>query len=1052
MDHEPNTSDEGQPLEEHPHASAEGHEAPGGEPQAELGDPRPDEGLEYPGSEESPAWPADVPYDSGDSHRALLDALSKLEENEEPADVAAISGLIAGNEEEIEQPQAEPDEANVSASDAAPAPGEPGGEQVETVGEAIAASEVAPEPAELGWEQLETGGEGFASGLESAQPNAELTEAGAEVVERLALQANAVVPSLEPEREPDELAASFAEPHDANEAEQSAPAWGEHAEDSQENAADYEESANVASEPVAFASADEPAYEGSAFGTDEAESSLVQGNESPGEEVDAEFRALIDALSAEADGEGSGEGAGFDQSQESDDLVRALEDAGAAGDEHAQSAAWPVDEQDVDEDADIEALGRQLHPESGRDSHEADLAAALNDELSFQELEEDAALDEADDLGSGARANASETWFDHNEGASVEITAEELVDRTAQESFDEMLEAFEAAEAAGAVQADRSSHPEHRDLDAQASSDTSDAASSFESADSDDLASTEALAEGQDNVAFAESMESEPEEAEDEGWSLIGATPDFDPSTLEIRRIGPEPGVSDQPVTYGFVVRNTAPVALSRVRVEHVLPSGSRCIGVQPTPEVFINNSKLVWHLGEVEAGAEHCFLVRVERPGGVVLPSEATAVLHACYFLKAPVTRPRLYMKIDAPASARVGEPVVFQLEVKNTGTAPARGLTVHKQLGPGLHHAIGEQIEANVGTLRPGESLHLTLTTTAAQPGRQSNMVTVRSSEGVQATVQAEVLLLQAALAVRASRLVHCLVDQPNEYRIEVRNPGTAPIAQALLIDTLPEELEFRGASDDGQFDKADQSVSWVIGGLKPGEIRSYFVQFQAKLPGDHTHRVLAWSDCGLEATDEAIIVSEIDERQPTRLLDDLLATIDREDEQSWPSSVLGDRPTMLTRAARTAGQQHIVFSMGEVDYAIPVESVVEYGHPLTVTPVPNLPDWLLGVANVHGDIISMVDLRLFMGLERHDYDQDGRMLVVRSKSDDLTVGLIVDRVKGIRVVGQELFTMPASPVEDRLAPFVRGATELQGRLLFLLNLDQLLHSPEMRQFEPV
>jgi len=220
----------------------------------------------------------------------------------------------------------------------------------------------------------------------------------------------------------------------------------------------------------------------------------------------------------------------------------------------------------------------------------------------------------------------------------------------------------------------------------------------------------------------------------------------------------------------------------------------------------------------------------------------------------------------------------------------------------------------------------------------------------------------------------------------------------------------------------------------------------------PGTFVHRALGWTDCGLESVAEVSFAVEIDESRSSHLLEDLLAAIEREDEGAAESDAQESPRAVPARSLKGVGEQHIVFTIADAEYAIPIGNVLEYGHPLSVTPVPGVPDWVVGVANVHGDIISMVDLRLFLGMERLDYDQNSRMLVVRALREDITVGLIVDRVKGIRAVAEDRISLPTSPIEDRLAPYLRGVTAHHGRLLVLLDLEQLLLSQEMRQFEPV
>jgi len=194
------------------------------------------------------------------------------------------------------------------------------------------------------------------------------------------------------------------------------------------------------------------------------------------------------------------------------------------------------------------------------------------------------------------------------------------------------------------------------------------------------------------------------------------------------------------------------------------------------------------------------------------------------------------------------------------------------------------------------------------------------------------------------------------------------------------------------------------------------------------------------------EAEVESETEE---SRVLDELIAAIDEEVE-----AVYGAGPMVDLAAARPveAGdkEQHVIFSLAGAEYTVPIANVVEIGRPLAVTPVPNVPDWVLGAANLRGDIISMVDLRAFLGLEQVSPDRASRMLVAQTRQEDISVGLIVDQVSGISYLPAAQISAPAAPIQDQVAPYLRGVYEHEGRLLAVLNLEQLLLSPEMQQFE--
>ncbi|TEU15041.1 MAG: hypothetical protein E3J21_14315 [Anaerolineales bacterium] len=195
---------------------------------------------------------------------------------------------------------------------------------------------------------------------------------------------------------------------------------------------------------------------------------------------------------------------------------------------------------------------------------------------------------------------------------------------------------------------------------------------------------------------------------------------------------------------------------------------------------------------------------------------------------------------------------------------------------------------------------------------------------------------------------------------------------------------------------------------------------------------------------------IGAEPDE-EASHLLDELIATIDEEVEEVFGPGAMADlAPAEPVGAA--GEEQHVIFNLAGTEYAAPIANVIEIGRPLVVTPVPNVPDWVLGVVNLRGDIISMVDLRAFLGMEWIGYEQTSRMLVAQARQEDMTTGLIVDRVSEIRYLPTDRIGAPAGPIADQVTPYLRGVYEHDGRLLAVLDFDRLLLSPEMRQFEPV
>src|SRR5262249_2239641 len=112
--------------------------------------------------------------------------------------------------------------------------------------------------------------------------------------------------------------------------------------------------------------------------------------------------------------------------------------------------------------------------------------------------------------------------------------------------------------------------------------------------------------------------------------------------------------------------------------------------------------------------------------------------------------------------------------------------------------------------------------------------------------------------------------------------------------------------------------------------------------------------------------------------------------------------DAPVERLLADRLApGERHLIFSLADGDCAVPAAQVLQVDRPPERRRGPNVPDWVLGVANARGDIISLVDLRGFLGLPPPEHPGRSRVVVVRSRDAELTTGLVVDRVVGMRVL---------------------------------------------------
>jgi len=161
----------------------------------------------------------------------------------------------------------------------------------------------------------------------------------------------------------------------------------------------------------------------------------------------------------------------------------------------------------------------------------------------------------------------------------------------------------------------------------------------------------------------------------------------------------------------------------------------------------------------------------------------------------------------------------------------------------------------------------------------------------------------------------------------------------------------------------------------------------------------------------------------------------------------------PGGASDAAPAAGagdeRRYVLLAVAGATYAVLQASVSELDRVPGITLVPNVPAWVRGITNRRGDILSVVDVRTLLGLERLGADS-GRMLVVRLADDSCALGLLVDDVPQIVTVAPGDVRQTGPGLEGPLAPFLSGVFDLAERTVAVLDVDLLLCSALIRQFD--
>lgn len=138
-----------------------------------------------------------------------------------------------------------------------------------------------------------------------------------------------------------------------------------------------------------------------------------------------------------------------------------------------------------------------------------------------------------------------------------------------------------------------------------------------------------------------------------------------------------------------------------------------------------------------------------------------------------------------------------------------------------------------------------------------------------------------------------------------------------------------------------------------------------------------------------------------------------------------------------------QWVTFRLDEEKYGINVMAVQEVLKVTEITQVPGAPDFVLGIINLRGNVVTVIDARTRFNLEHRDQDDNSRIVII--EAEDQEVGILVDSVAEVVYMrGSEIEPAPAVGSDDS-SKFIQGVNSSGSELLILVELDKLLSEQE-------
>ncbi|HHJ16468.1 MAG TPA: chemotaxis protein CheW [Gammaproteobacteria bacterium] len=138
-----------------------------------------------------------------------------------------------------------------------------------------------------------------------------------------------------------------------------------------------------------------------------------------------------------------------------------------------------------------------------------------------------------------------------------------------------------------------------------------------------------------------------------------------------------------------------------------------------------------------------------------------------------------------------------------------------------------------------------------------------------------------------------------------------------------------------------------------------------------------------------------------------------------------------------------QWVTFRLADETYGINVMQVQEVLRVSEIAPVPGAPHYVLGIINLRGNVVTVVDTRIRLGLRTSEVTDSTRIVIIEGAKH--VVGILVDCVaEVVDLAASEMETAPNVGNDDS-AKYIQGVASRDGELLILVDLNKLLTDEE-------
>jgi len=145
----------------------------------------------------------------------------------------------------------------------------------------------------------------------------------------------------------------------------------------------------------------------------------------------------------------------------------------------------------------------------------------------------------------------------------------------------------------------------------------------------------------------------------------------------------------------------------------------------------------------------------------------------------------------------------------------------------------------------------------------------------------------------------------------------------------------------------------------------------------------------------------------------------------------------------SANDSISQWVTFYLDSEKYGINVMSVQEVLRITDIAPVPGAPHYVLGIINLRGNVVTVIDTRTRFGLSEKESDDATRIVII--ESDGQVIGILVDSVAEVVDLRKADIENTPNVGNDESSKYIQGVSSQGEQLLILVDVDKLLTEEE-------